>query len=106
VEAGIDLDELDEGDVRVDGDKVTIDLPEARLLETNLYEDETELYDWDRGLLVKGDYSMIDEARREATEEMGEAARDEDLVEKAQTNAEDSIGSFVRSLGFEEVVFT
>lgn len=105
VEAGVDLDELDEGDVRVDGETVTIDLPEARLLETTLHEDETELYDWDRGLLVKGDYSMIDEARREATQEMEEAAREEDLVGKAQAKAEDSIGSFVRSLGFEEVVF-
>jgi hypothetical protein len=70
------------------------------------HEDETEVYDWDRGLLVKGDYSMIDEARREVTDEMEVAARDEDLVERAQTNAEESIGSFVRSLGFERVVFT
>jgi hypothetical protein len=106
VEAGIDLDELDAGDVRVDGERVTIDLPETRILESSLDDETTKVYDWDRGLFVRGDYSLIEDARTEAKEQMEEAAREEDLVQKAQTNAEDSIGSFVRSLGFEEVVFT
>jgi hypothetical protein len=90
----------------VDGARVTIELPEARILESSLDDERTKVYDCDRGLFVRGDYSLIEDARVEATEQMEQAAREENHVEKAQRNAEDSIGSFVRSLGFEEVMFT
>jgi hypothetical protein len=106
VEAGIDLGELDQNDIRVQGEKVAIDLPDARILDANLDEEETELYDWDRGLLVQGDYTLIEEARLDAIDAIEEAAREEELLQKAQKNAEDSIRGFVQSLGYEEVVFT
>jgi hypothetical protein len=106
VEAGIDLDELGEDDVRVVEKKVTIDLPEARLLDTTLNEEKTRLYVLERGVLTRGDYSLVEEARRDAIDEIEEAARDEDLVDKAQNNAEDRIREFLISLGYEEVVFT
>ncbi len=105
VEAGINLDELGEEDVRVNEEKVTIKLPEARLLDTTLSEDETRLYVLERGVLTRGDYSLVEEARRNAIDEIEEAARDENIVDKAQNNAEDSIRELLISLGFEEVVF-
>ncbi len=105
VEAGINLDELGQDDVEVDGEKVTIDLPQARILDSSLDEEKTRLYDWDRGLLVRGDYALVEEARRDAIDRIEQAARDEDVVEKAQDNAEKSIRQFLLSLGYEEVVF-
>jgi hypothetical protein len=105
VEAGIDLDELREDDVRVDEKRVTVDLPKARILDTSLDEDKTKLYDWDRGVLIKGDYSLVEEARQDAVDEIEQTARDEDLVDKAQDNAEDSIRSFLTSLGYKKIVF-
>lgn len=105
VEAGIALDELGQDDVKVEGERVTIDLPEARILDSSLDEEKTELYDWDRGLFVRGDYTLVEEARRGAIEEIEQAARDEDIVEKAQNNAESSIREFLTSLGYEKVVF-
>ena len=106
VEAGINLDKLGEKDVRVKEKKVTVTLPEARLLDTTVDEEKTELYVLERGLLTRGDYSLVEKARRKAIDRIEATARDEDLVEKAQSNAEDSIREFLISLGYEEVEFT
>jgi len=106
VEAGIDLDELREDDVRANGKRVTVDLPKARILDTSLDEDKTKLYDWDRGIFIRGDYSLVEEARQDAVDEIEQTARDEDLVGKAQDNAEDSIRGFLTSLGYKKIVFT
>jgi len=48
----------------------------------------------------------LPEARREAIDRIEAAAQDEDIVGKAQNNAEDSIRQFLISLGYKEVVFT
>jgi hypothetical protein len=105
VEAGIDLDELRGDDVRVDGKKVTIALPKARILDTSLNEEKTKLYDWDRGVLIKGDYFLVEEARQDAVDEIERTAREDDLVDKAQSNAEDGIRGFLTSLGYKKIAF-
>jgi Protein of unknown function (DUF4230) len=106
VKAGVDLDDLGQDDVHVEGKKVAIHLPEARILDSSLDEDETRVYDWDRGLFIKGDYTLVEEARREALEKIEATARDEDIAQKAQNNAEDSIREFLISLGYDKVMFT
>jgi hypothetical protein len=106
VEAGIDLDELGEDDVRVENGKVTVELPQARILDSSLDEDKTRLYDRDRGLLrIRGNDALLEEARRDAEDEMVKAAQEQDLVAKAQDNAEEGIRGFLGSLGYAEVEF-
>ena len=107
VEAGVNLDELREEDVRIIGETVIIDLPEARILDTSLDEDATTLYDRDRGLLKpRGNDELIEEARRSALKKIQEGAENNDVLEQAQTNAEDSIRVLVTTLGYERVQFT
>jgi hypothetical protein len=107
VEAGVDLDELGPEDVRVTGETVYIDLPAARILDSSLDEDKTRVYDRDRGVLkLRGNDDLIEEARREAEHRMVEAARENDILTKAQDNAEASISTLVTSLGYDEVKFT
>jgi hypothetical protein len=106
VQAGIDLEELSQRDVQVEGQRVTIDLPQARILDSSLDEDKTKLYDRDRGLLrIRGNDALLEEARRDAEDRMVEAARQNGIVEQAQNNAEESLRVFVTSLGYEDVVF-
>lgn len=106
VQAGVNLDELGEDDVRVEEDRVTIDLPEARVLSAGLDEDQTKLYSRERGLIdFRGDDALIEEARRDAVDEIRASAKDNGITEQAQTNAEDSIRAFVTTLGYDEVVF-
>ncbi len=106
VEAGVDLDELGPEDMRVLGETVIIDLPDARILGSSLDEDKTRLYDRDRGLLTGGgNDELIEEARRDAEDEIVETARENGILAKAQNNAEVSIRTLVISVGYERVVF-
>lgn len=106
VEAGVDLAEMDEDDVRVDGDRVTVDLPEPQILSSSLDEERTRVYDRDRGLLNLGaDDVLVQEARRDAEAEVVSTAEKNGILETAERNAEESIRAFVTTLGFEEVEF-
>jgi Protein of unknown function (DUF4230) len=106
VEAGVNLAELGRDDVRVNGETVTIRLPEPEILSVSLDEDETRVYDRDFGLLnIHPDDELAEEARDAALDRIEEAARDEDILDQAEQNARDSIRAFVTSLGFEKVEF-
>ncbi len=106
VEAGVNLADLEGDDVRVDGETVTIKLPEPEILSVSLDEEETRVYDRDLGLLnIRPDDDLVEEARAAAVDEIEGAARDEDILDQAEQNAENGIRAFVSSLGFEEVRF-
>jgi len=107
VEAGVDLAKMGRDDVRVNGESVTIRLPEPEVLSTSLDEDDTRVYDRDFGLLnLRPDDDLVEDARDTAEDEVEAAARENGIVGQAEGNAEDSIRAFVRSLGFEKVRFT
>ncbi len=106
VEAGVDLSALGEDDVRVEGETVTIRLPEPEVFSASLDEDGTRVYDRDFGLLnLRPDDELVQEARAEAENRVEEAARENGIFDTVETNAEESIRAFVTSLGFEEVRF-
>ena len=106
VQAGVNLDELGQDDVRVEEERVTIDLPEARILSAALDEEETKLYNRERGLIdFRGVDALIEEARRDALDEIRSTAEDNGIIEQAQTKAEDSFRGFLITLGHEEVIF-
>jgi hypothetical protein len=106
VEAGVSLAELGEDDVRVDGEAVTIRLPEPEILFVSLDEEETRVYDRDFGPLnFRPDNGLVEEARDAALDKIEKAARDEDILDQAEQNTENSIRAFVTSLGFKEVRF-
>jgi hypothetical protein len=106
VEAGVNLADLDGEDVRVDGETVTIRLPEPEILSVSFDEDETGVYDRDLGLLnIRPDDELVEEARERALVEVEGAARENGILDYAEGNAEDSLRAFVTTLGFEEVRF-
>lgn len=106
VEAGIDLSEVGEDDVRVEGKTVTISLPEPEVLSVSLDEQKTRVYDRDYSPLnLRPDDDLVEEARATAEEKIEAAARENGVLETAETNAEGSIGAFVEALGFERVRF-
>ncbi len=106
VEAGVDLSEIGKDDVRVEGDTVTIRLPEPEILSSSLDEEKTRVYDRDFSPLnVRPDDELVEEARLRAIEKVEEIARENGILETAEANAENSIRAFVTTLGFEEVRF-
>jgi hypothetical protein len=106
VEAGVDLGDIQKDDVSVNGDTVTIDLPEPEILSSGLDEEKTRVYDRDFSPLnVRPDDDLVERARLQAVERMEAAARENKILETAERNAEDSIRAFVTTLGFDEVRF-
>ena len=106
VEAGVDLSEIGKEDVRVEGDTVTMRLPEPEILSSSLDEEKTRVYDRDFSLLnVRPDDDLVEEARLRAIEKVEETARENGILQTAEANAEDSIRAFVTTLDFREVRF-
>lgn len=106
VEAGVDLSKIGENDVRVRGDTVTIRLPEPEVLSTNLNEQNTRIYDRDYSILnLRPDDDLAEEARAAAVEKIEAAATENNIIGDAEKNAETSIRTFVKALGFKEVRF-
>jgi hypothetical protein len=106
VEAGVNLGDIGRDDVRVSGDSVTIRLPEPEVLSVSLDEEQTRVYDRDFSPLnLRPDDELVEEARAAAVEEIEQAARKNDILQTAERNAEDSIRTFVTTLGFEAVRF-
>jgi hypothetical protein len=106
VEAGVDLKDLGKDDVSVNGETVTINLPEPEILSASLDEGKTRVYDRDFSPLnVRPDDDLVERARLRAVEKIEDAARENKILETAERNAEDSIRAFVTTLGFDEVRF-
>ena len=106
VEAGVDLAEVGKDDVRVEGETVTMRLPEPEILSASLDEEKTRVYDRDFSPLnVRPDDDLVEEARLRAVEKIEETARENGILETAEQNAESSIRAFVTTLGFKQVRF-
>jgi Protein of unknown function (DUF4230) len=106
VEAGVDLGDIDKDQVSVNGDSVTIDLPDPEILSASLDEERTRVYDRDFSPLnVRPDDDLVEKARLQAVEKITDTARENEILVTAEHNAEDSVRAFVTTLGFEEVRF-
>ncbi len=103
--AGVDLTKLKVEDVILEGDVVSIRLPEAEILVTKLDNDRSYVYDRQTGLLVRPDTQLETLARQTAEDEIYQAALKDGILEQAKTNAENFIDRLIRSLGYEEVIF-
>ena len=106
VEAGVDLGDIHKDDVSVNGDSVTIDLPKPEILSASLDEEMTRVYDRDLSPLnIRPDDQLVEEARLQAIQKIKGVARENEILDTAQQNAEVSIRAFVTTLGFDEVRF-
>jgi hypothetical protein len=106
VEAGVDLGDIHKDDVSVNDDSVTIDLPEPEILSASLDEEMTRVYDRDLSPLnIRPDDQLVEEARLQAIQKIKGVARENEILDTAEQNAEVSIRAFVTTLGFDEVRF-
>ena len=106
VEAGVDLSDIHKDDVSVNGDSVTIDLPKPEILSASLDEEMTRVYDRDLSPLnIRPDDQLVEEARLQAIQKIKGVARENEILDTAQQNAEVSIRAFVTTLGLDEVRF-
>jgi hypothetical protein len=104
--AGVDLGELNESDVVVDkaNDRVTITLPAARVFSTRLDNEHSWVYSRTTDILAQRQEDLETRARREAESTLEQVAVSQGILERARTNAENTVASLVRSLGYGSVV--
>jgi hypothetical protein len=103
--AGIDFGKLEEGDVDADWDKrkVEITLPPPEILTSRLDNEHTYVHSRSTDLLADRNEKLESQARKEAERLIVEAAMEAGVLSRARKNAERTVESLVRSLGYEDV---
>jgi hypothetical protein len=103
--AGVDLSKLQPADVVVQGQSISLRLPQAQILVTRLDNAQTRVYSRDTGLFSSPDPNLESEVRQEAERQLQEAAMQGDILKTADGNARCTISSLLQGLGFKEVDF-
>jgi hypothetical protein len=105
VVAGVDLAKVRDEDVRVDAAAGTVHimLPVPEVLSSTLDQRATHVYSRTTDVLAERNEQLEGEARREAEEEMGKAAIEAGILDRARASAERTLRALLRSLGYERV---
>ena len=105
VTAGIDLGTLDTAHLTVTGESVELQLPEAAVFSTRIDNAKTRVYSRETGLLVRPDPDLESVARREAEQQIRQAAVDGGILIAAAANARATLTTLLQGLGFKSVQF-
>jgi hypothetical protein len=103
VVAGINLASLQNGDVQVQGQKVSIHLPAAEVFSTRIDNAKTRVYSRDTGLFSTPDPNLESEVREEAERQLQQAALQDGILKTAADNARSTLSGMLQGLGFHEV---
>lgn len=105
VVAGVDLAKMNDGDVRVDGDKVRVKLPKAELFHTRLDNETSEVAQRQTGLFSKPDIDLETQARITGEDRLRDAALQSGLLERADENAREVVRQQLESAGVKDLQF-
>jgi len=103
VVAGIDLSGLKPGDVTVQGDHVSLRLPQPMVLSTRLDNEKTRVFSRVTGMLVMADPNLETEVRKAAESQIEQAAIQDGILDKAKSNAKANLETLLYGLGFRTV---
>jgi len=107
--AGIDLGKLQVEHITISDDNTVImALPEAEIFIATLDNEQSYVYDHERGVLnrVFEEQSDLETLARQAAEDaIEEAAVEDGILEIANTNAQNYMRAFVMAMGFDQVFF-
>lgn len=103
--AGVDLSQIEAGNVQIDGRSVNVTLPPAQLLSVSIDNSKTRVYSRTTGLLVPVDPNLESEVREKAEADLRQSALDSGILTTAQGNARATLTTMLRSLGFQQITF-
>lgn len=106
VKAGLDLNRLEPGDLRVHDQSITLKLPPARITEAFLDEKQTRVVERSTGFLRSFDKDLEQTARQNALDEIRRAALDGGILKDADTRARQQLTDLLRRMGFQQVEFS
>jgi hypothetical protein len=107
VEAGVDLSKLQPQDIITNGDKVTIRLPQAEVMVTQLFDDRkcTYVVLREEGVLLPPNTVLETAAREAAVANFKETALANGVLEQARLNAEGEVRRLLTLLGYRDIQF-
>jgi len=105
VKAGIDLRQIQPGDVTVSGKKISIKLPLPQITDAYLDDAQTKVVDWQKGFLRDFDKDLEQTTRQNAVDDLRRAARENGILNDANERARLELKSFFEQAGFDPVEF-
>ncbi|MBN2003174.1 MAG: DUF4230 domain-containing protein [Anaerolineae bacterium] len=103
VRAGFDLTQITEDSITIQGEKVILTLPPPQILSKGLDADKSGIYDLDTPWLGELDADTVNTAQQNAMVLIMEQACAQDILGKANQNAEIEFARLLNTLAFEEV---
>ena len=107
IRAGVDLAELTDADVKVTKNKIEINLPPAKILDSKIDVNHSRVYDYDRGFLNLGPDvapQLQTLAQRETLVEIVNTACSENILERANIKAKAAITQLLNSTSEQKIV--
>ncbi|HEY9616446.1 MAG TPA: DUF4230 domain-containing protein [Microcoleaceae cyanobacterium] len=109
VQAGVDLSQLTAANVQVEGDRLAIQLPAPRLLDSKIDVNRSKVYDYDRGWLGLGPDvgpDLQSRAQKEALKQITQAACQGGILSQASDRAKLVVSQLLNTAGYKEVTVT
>ncbi len=103
--AGIDMEKLQPGDLRLDNGVLFVRLPPTEIFIATLDNEKSYVYDRETGLLTKGSIDLETLARQAAEDEIRKAALEDGILTQGEANAEAYLLKFFIALGYKSVIF-
>jgi hypothetical protein len=103
--AGVDLSQVQAGNVQIDGRSMVVTMPPAQLLSVSLDNSKTRVYSRNTGLLVPVDPNLESETREKAEADLKQSALDSGILTTAEGNARATLTTMLHSLGFQQITF-
>lgn len=103
--AGIDMEKILPGDMRLDGEVLYVKLPPAEIFATTLDLEKTRSYTLQDGLFVEIDPNLVLNALQGGEDKIRGAALEDGILTQAQINAEAYLLRFFIALGYRTVIF-
>lgn len=106
VRAGVDLNQLTSEDITIQGDRITVQLPPPIILDSKIDVNRSTVYDYDRGFLSLGPDAapQLQQLAQQATlAKITEAACQQQLLDEANTRAEQVIQRLLKTAGYANV---
>lgn len=106
VQAGVDLSQLKDANVQVQGETVRVQLPPPRLLNSKIDVNRSSVYDYNRGWLGLGPDvapTLQTEAQQKALKTIVAAACSDGLLQRANDRAKLVVSQFLKTAGYQTV---
>lgn len=106
VRAGIDLSQLTADDIQIEADKISISLPTAKILDSKIDVENSQVYHYDRGFLNLGPDvapQLQTLAQQKTLDKIIVKACEDDILDNANQQAQETIINFLSLTNQKEI---